>query len=403
MKKTYGNPVILDSEGHHPELLQRINLGAGTHSEDWLQKLIFERTELLPIHDIEPGFGELVSVAREAPCGHGFIDNLYVTPVGDIVLVETKLWRNVQARREVVAQTLDYIAALTRMDYAAFEAAINRGVRPTSETPKALYDCMRDRGDEADEARFVDTVSRNLKRGRMLALVVGDGIRQEAEALGALLQSHAGAHFTFALVELVMWRDPTTGAIIAMPGTLAQTVMIERGIVVMRDDRLEVGDLPTVAAATPGTGAKAHSITEEMYYEALANADPALPALLKDFLAQIEPLGVYPEFLAALNLKVEIGDRAKPITLGYITKTGKLWTSSIASSLDQQTGIAFNERLAPLIGGQVKNADERSSVLTTNGTSAPSIKMLLPDHRDAWVAAIENLLTSVAQKDREAA
>ena len=402
MKKTYGNPVILDANGWNPALLERIHLGAGTHSEDWLQKLIFSRTELLPIHDIEPGFGDLVSVAREVPCGHGFIDNLYVTPVGDIVLVETKLWRNVQARREVVAQTLDYVAALTKMDYAAFEAAINRGIRPASETPRALYDCMRDRGDEADEARFVDNVSRNLKRGRMLALVVGDGIRHEAEALGALLQSHAGAHFTFALVELGMWRDPTTGAIIAMPGTLAQTVMIERGIVVLRDDRLEVGDLPAVAAATSGSGARAHSITEEMYYEALANTDPALPALLRDFLAQVEPLGVYPEFLAALNLKVEIGDRAKPVTLGYITKWGKLWTSSLASSLDQQTAIAFNERLAPLIGGQVKT-DEVGSTLTTNGTSAPSIKMLLPDHRDAWIEAIRDLLTRVAQKDRETA
>ena len=107
------------------------------------------------------------------------------------------------------------------------------------------------------------------------------------------------------------------------------------------------------------------------------------------------------EFLAALNLKVEIGNRAKPVTLAYITKWGKLWTSSIASSFDRPSAIAFNERLAPLIGGQVNSADD-GSYLTSNGTSAPSIKMLLPEHRDAWVEAIRDLLSRIARQDRDA-
>jgi len=41
----------------------------------------------------------LVAGAREVP-DHGSIDNLYLTPAGDIVLVETKLWRNGQMRRD---------------------------------------------------------------------------------------------------------------------------------------------------------------------------------------------------------------------------------------------------------------------------------------------------------------
>ena len=401
MKKTYGTPVILDADGWNPVLLERIVLGAGTHSEDWLQKLIFSRTELLPVHDIEPGFGDLVSVAREVPCGHGFIDNLYVTPVGDIVLVETKLWRNVQARREVVAQTLDYVAALTRMDYSAFEAAINQGIRPSKDTPTALYDCMRDRGDEADEARFVDTVSRNLKRGRMLALVVGDGIRHEAQALGNLLQSHAGAHFTFALVELGMWRDPTTGAIITMPGTLAQTVMIERGIVVMRDDRLEVIDAPAVVSSKSGAGPKAHSITEEMFYETIGTIDEKLPQAIRDFLKLTEPLGVYADFKASLNLKVQLADAIKPIGLGYIQQDGKLWTDAAASTTPPDLARAYNETLARMIGGQV--SPHKGMSVTTNGKSGPRIDLLLPEHAQGWATAIRDLLAGIERQNREAA
>jgi hypothetical protein len=50
----------------------------------------------------------------EVNCGYGSIDNLFLTPTGDIILVETKLWSNAKARREVVAQALDYIRNLIR-------------------------------------------------------------------------------------------------------------------------------------------------------------------------------------------------------------------------------------------------------------------------------------------------
>jgi hypothetical protein len=55
---------------------------------------------------------------------NGYIDNLLMTPSGDIAIVETKLFRNPQARRAVLAQVLDYATALFGMDYAGFEKAV---------------------------------------------------------------------------------------------------------------------------------------------------------------------------------------------------------------------------------------------------------------------------------------
>src|SRR5688572_3565174 len=70
------------------------------------------------------------------------------------------------------------------------------------------------------------------------------------EALSDLLQSHAGAHFTFALVELATWRTPG-GDILAVPSTLAKTVMIERGIVRVDDGVATVRPVHAVARTGP--------------------------------------------------------------------------------------------------------------------------------------------------------
>ena len=44
---------------------------------------------------------------------------LLITPDGNLVLVECKLWRNPQARREVLAQIIDYAKDLIRLDFEA--------------------------------------------------------------------------------------------------------------------------------------------------------------------------------------------------------------------------------------------------------------------------------------------
>ena len=45
------------------------------------------------------------------------LDNLIMTNRGQLALVEVKLWRNPEARRKVVAQALDYAAAVFAMTF----------------------------------------------------------------------------------------------------------------------------------------------------------------------------------------------------------------------------------------------------------------------------------------------
>ena len=105
-----------------------------------------------------------------------------------------------------------------------------------------------------------------------------------------------------------------------VPNTLAQTVMIERGVLRIEDGRPVLMPVPATEHQKAGT------LSEAMFYEALAKVDPGLPAALHVF-EEVEPLGVYPDLKASLNLKVDLPDHPKPINLGYIAKNGQLWTN----------------------------------------------------------------------------
>ena len=77
-------------------------------SEAYIQALVHEHPACLPIAEIDPMFSGPVAICTELNTLAGPIDNFMVTPSGLPVLVECKLWRNPEARREVVSQILDY-------------------------------------------------------------------------------------------------------------------------------------------------------------------------------------------------------------------------------------------------------------------------------------------------------
>jgi hypothetical protein len=128
----FARPVLVGKDGS--EILQRIRMSE--FSERWLQELIHRQPNCLPIDEIEPGFGPLVSICMELPTAHGSIDNLLLTPEGDIVIVEAKLWRNPEARRKVVAQALDYAVCLFGMRYSDLERAILKSDLGGGRTPR---------------------------------------------------------------------------------------------------------------------------------------------------------------------------------------------------------------------------------------------------------------------------
>ena len=136
----------------------------------------------------------------------------------------------------------------------------------------------------------------------------------------------------------------------------------------------------------------AHTISEAMFYEELAKRDAQSPQRLKIFLAELAPLGVYTELGRTLSMKLDLPNRSKPVSLGYVTRTGQVWTESVVKTAPGGAGEAYLHALASVINGQIKPGPP--PYVTTNGKSGPYLNDLLPAHADAWQRAIEAVVAA---------
>jgi len=165
MGELTGIPTLVDKNGNG-QLLEHValsRLGEGAFDEAWLQRLIHDNPSCLPIAEIEPGLGLFHSICREMPTPHGYIDNLLMTASGDIAIVETKLFRNPEARRKVLAQVLDYAIAIFGMTYEGFEKAALSGTFSNGK-PKSLYNTCTPRA--PDRGLCCSLIGRAARRER---------------------------------------------------------------------------------------------------------------------------------------------------------------------------------------------------------------------------------------------
>lgn len=83
---------------------------------------------------------------------------------------------------------------------------------------------------------------------------------------------HAGFHFTFALVELGVWRSPDTEDVMVVPSTLAQTYGIERGIVRIDDQRSEIVEF--LEAPKRRVASDRETITSQQFFDSIRGRHP---------------------------------------------------------------------------------------------------------------------------------
>ena len=247
----YTRPFIIGAPGTPgaSTLLERIPLDSaagGVQSERWLQEPLFRHPESLPVKEIDPHIGPLMPVCMEIETGAGQADILYLTPSGQVVLVETKLWRNPEARREVVGQILDYAKQLTSWSFDVLEKKAATAAR--AQDPY-LLSCLRSRFPDADEVAFVDGVRRSLSTGDFLLIIAGDGIRYGAESLVAFLERFGHLRFGLALVEVAAYKLPD-GSTLLQPRVVAKTELLQRTLLMGPSGPVTLQRRRTVA--TPG-------------------------------------------------------------------------------------------------------------------------------------------------------
>ena len=235
------------------EVLCRLPLRSGVQSggisEESLQSLFFNHPKALPISEIDPTYEGIVPVCTELKTQSGYIDALFVNHLGRIVLVEFKLWRNPEARREVIGQILDYAKDLASWNYEDLQTKLSL---KSDMAGNVLFETVQRQNPGLNEKEFVDNVSRNLRRGEFLLLIVGDGIREGVENIVGFVQRHTGLHFNLALVEAALYKD-ADDKLVLHPHVLARTEIFQRFVIEGLDREVVIDDNDNTVKKDPLT------------------------------------------------------------------------------------------------------------------------------------------------------
>ncbi len=252
-KDAYSTPLII--RHGEPVVLDRAPLGSAEYDEQFIQRLAFDYPQCLPIAEIDRSYEGLVPICKELYTPVGYLDALYITQTGRLVVLEAKLWRNPEARRKVVAQILDYAKELSRWDYEDLQREVSKCLKAKGNVP---YELVARAYPDLDEAQFVDEVQQSLRRGRFLLLIIGDGIREGAAAIANFLESVGRLEFTFGLVEVALYSHSEMGLLV-QPRVIARTVELQRVVI-------ELPEGATVAEAEARVSAEEASTDREKFY-----------------------------------------------------------------------------------------------------------------------------------------
>lgn len=244
-----GRPVLFREFAKQTDLKQLVRVsmkraGEGdSYDETFLQALLHRCPNILPIHEYFTGGTELLSLGREISIDVGggkirSLDNLFVTSDGRIVMVEAKLWRNPEALRMVVTQSLEYGRVLTAMNVVQLQAAIHSSGNEgrVLREGESIEDYVARVNDERglvgyNPTRFATQLEMSLASGDSLLLIVGDGIHPSVERFVNWFETRAQLPFSFGLVQVEMFRDPSSGTFAAVPRTLLRTREVTRHVV----------------------------------------------------------------------------------------------------------------------------------------------------------------------------
>jgi hypothetical protein len=156
----------------------------------------------------------------------------------------------------------------------------------------------------------------------------------------------------------------------------------------------------TAEASSAGQAAPAseevETLSSEAYWSALQASTPNARPAMERLIEATEPLGVYPEFRASLNLKWPRPAGNSPVNLGYILRSGEIWTDLAAWHVPKDLARQYVEEIATAFECEVRKAGEGWSVYR-NGKALRMNDVL--DRLQAWVPAMQNFIGTVARYD----
>jgi len=228
--------ILLGEDGQSRQEFAKVGISSDSNfNEKWLQERIFEDISLLNV--IDPSFEKIaiVPLCREFSLHDSvrnvFLDILAVTETGRLVLVECKLWKNPQARREVVAQIFEYASLLKSLSYGDLVAKLKKSIGSGKEDP--ILHQFKEHGIEFDEAKLIDNISYSLQTANFQLVIAGDGIRADLVNL-TRNTNFSGVIGDLSLLEIGLYQS-SQGSIILVPSVPAKTETIVKTVILSPD------------------------------------------------------------------------------------------------------------------------------------------------------------------------
>jgi hypothetical protein len=346
--------------------LEPIQQSSPIHQESWLQKLLQDHPQVLPVDEIEPIFSPLVAIGREISTEVGPIDNLFISKSGYLVLVETKLWRNSEAKREVIAQAIDYGSALSKWSFQKLDD-VTRNLNS-----KGLIELIQTELDlDVEDLPTEDLIAKNLRLGRFLILVVSDKIRESLIDMLNFVNRYPHLAANVGLVEMQCYSMPGSSEdILVVPSIVARTQIIERSIVQVNlspnvDHQIVVEQKKSEEVRRQGRT----PLTEDAFWELLQQNSPES---VQHFHTIVDHMSGYPEVLqkmrqSAISFRLVIPDSDQRISLFFITTYGSIecWPETILgqlrnSGIESSIGLEYQTQMSKILrlkrkGGSIYN------------------------------------------------
>ena len=222
--------IVVNEEGEIQKRIKPVSPREKLFTEGFLQKLLFNEPKLLPSEKLDSDYSTLIPLGREISVKSGSIDVLYLTPEGRFCIVETKLWRNPDAHRTVVAQIIDYAKDLSTMTFVDLCKAITK--EKTEEAIKSFFKTIKLSYRDFNEIELQSNIQESLMHGRFLLLIVGDKIYPEVLLLTEAIYSAPHLEFNLSLAELNFYHlEKETKQLLVVPRVVGRTLEKTRAVV----------------------------------------------------------------------------------------------------------------------------------------------------------------------------
>ena len=350
--KQYSTPIII--RDNKIITLEKISLNTNLFNEEWIQNICFQDPSLLPVEEFEPTFRGMVSICRELATESGFADLIYLNESGFIVIGECKLWRNPEARRKAVGQILDYAKDISKWDYRKFETEClkaNKGQK------RSLYEIIHEFHPEIEESRFIDNVQKNLRKGRFLLAIIGDGIRENMEELAEYMHRNGNLSFTLVLIELPVYKNPNGNELIITPRILAKTKEIERIVFRISEDEVESNKSETQDIP------RGKSVSEKVFYERLERVLGQEKVLqTQEFINKLSSeLNIITKLGRGKKLSLNLKSPEDTYNFASIQDDGEVWFYGIVSKTNEigakHIGIDYLKKLAGIVNASFDDSN----------------------------------------------